>query len=117
MEGPIPACQGAISTSFVGILPGIKCYAWLLMGALGLNRTPMGTNKHLAVGIFLYAIATFVFIYALKFGALITLYPVIATSYIWTCLLARKYLGEQMNVYKWLGIATIIVGIPFLVIR
>jgi hypothetical protein len=42
MEGPIPACQGAISTSFVGILPGIKCYAWLLMGALGLNRTPMG---------------------------------------------------------------------------
>jgi hypothetical protein len=41
MEGPIPACQGAISTSFVGILPGIKCYAWLLMGTLGLNRTPM----------------------------------------------------------------------------
>jgi len=41
MEGPIPACQGAISTSFVGILPGIKCYAWLLMGALGLNRSRM----------------------------------------------------------------------------
>ena len=41
MEGHIPACQGAISTSFVGILPGIKCYAWLLMGTLGINRTPM----------------------------------------------------------------------------
>jgi len=87
------------------------------MDRLSAKQVVLWKNGHLGTGIALYAVATVVFVYALRFGSLITLYPIIATSYIWTSLLARKYLGEPMNVYKWAGIASIILGIPFLVSR
>lgn len=72
-------------------------------------------NRYLIVGVVLYAISTVMFILALKEGELSVLYPLIATSYIWATILAKKVLKEDINVYKWSGVVMIIVGVIFIV--
>ena len=71
-------------------------------------------NYHLFGGISLYAIGTILFIPALKGGDLSVLYPFVALAYIWISFLSIKFLGEKMNVMKWLGIALIIIGVSFI---
>lgn len=71
-------------------------------------------NKNLIIGVVLYAIATVVFVFALKGGELSILYPFISTGYIWTVVFSVKFLGEAMNRYKWLGIAFIIIGVSII---
>ena len=65
----------------------------------------------LYLALFLYGAATLIFVYALKFGELSVLYPVVALSYIWITLLSIKFLKEKMTDLKWLGIFMIIVGV------
>lgn len=72
-------------------------------------------NRYLIVGVVLYAIATVMSILALKGGELSVLYPLIATSYIWATILAKKVLKENINVYKWSGVVMIIVGVIFII--
>ncbi len=71
-------------------------------------------NKYLIIGVFLYAIATVMFVFALKGGELSVLYPLIATSYVWTVILAKRYLNENINIYKIIGILLIIAGLVFI---
>tara|TARA_Y100000310_G_scaffold342188_1_gene444205 strand:- start:3025 stop:3363 length:339 start_codon:yes stop_codon:yes gene_type:complete len=73
------------------------------------------TNYHIIFGLVLYALATVLFIYALKFGEVSLLYPVIATSYIWVMLFATIFLGEKVNYFNWFGVFLIISGIYFIV--
>lgn len=68
-------------------------------------------NHYLMFGIFFYAIGTFIFIPALKYGELSVLYPFVATVYIWIVLLSIKFLNEKMNKWKYLGILFIIMGV------
>ena len=72
------------------------------------------TNYHLFGGVSLYAVGTILFIPALKGGDLSILYPFVALTYIWVSLLSVKFLGEKMNLVKWIGIALIIVGVSFI---
>ena len=72
------------------------------------------TNYHLFGGIALYAFGTIFFIPALKGGDLSVLYPFVALGYIWVSLLSVKFLGEKMNMSKWIGIAFIIIGVVFI---
>lgn len=71
----------------------------------------LATNWPLIIGLFLYAIAAGLVIIAFRGGEVSVLYPIIATSYIWVSFLSVTFLDEQMNVYKWLGILTIVSGI------
>lgn len=71
-------------------------------------------NYHLFGGISLYALGTLLFIPALKGGDLSVLYPFVALSYVWISLLSVRFLGEKMNLMKWMGIALIIVGVSFI---
>ncbi len=94
-----------------------------LLGALGqlmfklssktISLSPWSwlTNWKLLVGLFLYGTATVLFVYALKFGNLSILYPIIATSYVWVALLARFFLHEPFPLSKWFGIALIVSGV------
>ena len=68
-------------------------------------------NKKLIAGLSLYAIATIIFIPALKGGELSVLYPFVALSYVWVSLLSVRFLKERMNIHKWLGILLIIIGV------
>lgn len=69
------------------------------------------TNVKVIAGMMLYGLSAILFIFALKYGRLSVLYPVIATSYIWVALLSNKVLGEPMSFLKWGGITLIIFGI------
>jgi len=71
-------------------------------------------NYHLMGGVLLYAIATVLFIPALKGGDLSILYPLVSLAYVWVSLLSVKFLGEKMNTLKWSGIALIILGVSFI---
>jgi drug/metabolite transporter (DMT)-like permease len=42
------------------------------------------------------------------------LYPIIALTYVWVTLLSYLRLGEPPNLYKNVGIATIVIGVAVL---
>lgn len=75
------------------------------------------TNFHLIVGVLMYMISTLIYIYVLSRGQLSTIYPIIATSYIWTLLFAMTFLNEQVNLINWVGAFLILIGITFTVIK
>ena len=72
------------------------------------------TNYPLIMGLFLYAIGGGLLIISLRGGEVSVLYPIIATSYIWVSFLSIWFLRETMNLFKWLGVITIIAGIAFI---
>ena len=78
------------------------------------NIKSLISNYPLFGGVGLYGLGTILFIPALKGGDLSILYPFVSVSYIWVSLLSVKFLGEKMNLIKWLGIALIIVGVSFI---
>ncbi len=71
-------------------------------------------NYEFIVGIFFYAVATVIFIPALKGGELSVLYPLVSLTYVWVSLLSIKMLNEKMNKFKWLGVLLIIIGVSFI---
>ncbi len=68
-------------------------------------------NKELILGIVLFFLGMMAVIIALRYEDLSVVFPMTSVSYIWVALISRKYLGEKINAYKWLGILLIIVGV------
>ena len=71
-------------------------------------------NPNFYVGATLHGLSALLFVYALKFGDLSTLYPLVSLAYIWTVLLSLWFLKENINNYKWLGMILIIMGVIFI---
>jgi uncharacterized membrane protein len=71
----------------------------------------LATNLPLIAGYTLYGINTMMMVLALKNGEMSLLYPIIALTYVWTTLLSYTLLGETSNVYKDIGIVTIVLGV------
>jgi len=69
------------------------------------------TNYYLLAGVFFYSIGGILMIVSFRGGDVSVLYPIIATSYIWVSFLSIYFLDETMNIFKWLGVASIIAGI------
>ena len=69
------------------------------------------TNLPLIAGYTLYGINTLMMVLALRNGEMSMLYPIIALTYVWTTLLSYTLLHEPSNVFKNLGIATIVLGV------
>ena len=69
------------------------------------------TNLPLIAGYTLYGINTLMMVLALRNGEMSLLYPIIALTYVWTTLLSYTLLGETPNVYKDVGIVTIVLGV------
>tara|TARA_Y100000310_G_scaffold47186_1_gene43796 strand:- start:22132 stop:22515 length:384 start_codon:yes stop_codon:yes gene_type:complete len=78
---------------------------------LSFNILELITNYELIVGMVLYAVGGVLLILSFRGGEVSVLYPLFATSYIWVSFLSIYFLGEIMNLYKWLGVAAIILGI------
>ncbi len=72
-------------------------------------------NYSLIGGLILFAAAAVVYIFALTRGELNVLYPISALTYVWSSILAKAYLSEEINSYKWCGISLIILGAIFIV--
>lgn len=71
-------------------------------------------NTNLIIGLLLYIAPTPVYLWALKNANVSLLYPVNSLTFLWTSLLSVKFLGEKMNKHKWLGVASIILGVGLL---
>ena len=78
---------------------------------LSLDILSIITNFELIIGMVLYAISGILLIISFRGGEVSVLYPIFATSYIWVSFLSIYFLGEIMNIFKWLGIFTIMAGI------
>ncbi len=112
METPIWTIIVTLIACFIGAFGPM--YLKRASGKLSFNIIELIKNKDLIIGIFLYGIATIIFIPALKFGQLSVLYPLVATTYMWSTLIAIKFLGEKMNKFKWIGIIVIIIGVSLI---
>ena len=62
-------------------------------------------------GILFFVISTLLYLVILPKVELSFVYPLSSMTYIWTTFLSLKFLGEKMNVWKWIGLMGIIVGI------
>ena len=78
---------------------------------LNFNILSIITNTSLLMGLLLYAVGGTILILSFRGGEVSVLYPIIATSYIWVSFLSIYFLGESMNIFKWLGVFTIMIGI------
>lgn len=72
------------------------------------------TNFPLIAGYALYGLNTVMMVLALRDGELSMLYPIIALTYVWVTLLSYTLLSERPNMYKNIGITTIVVGVAVL---
>jgi len=96
------------------IIAGIG--GFLFKGAsknLSLKFRKLLTNYKLILGFLFFGLAVIVYIIALKNGELNVIYPISSLTYVWSTLLAKKYLKEKINIYKWFGIALILLGAFF----
>lgn len=78
--------------------------------------TPMGvlTNFPLIGGLACYGLFMIAMVLALREAELSMLYPIIALSYVWVTLMSYLLLKETPNLYKNLGILTIVIGVGVL---
>jgi len=86
------------------------------MGPAHFAPTWMGlvTDVPLIAGYSLYGLFTVAMVLALREGELSMLYPIIALTYVWVTLLSYWLLKETPNLYKNLGIVTIVIGVAVL---
>ncbi|MBT4446757.1 EamA family transporter [archaeon] len=68
-------------------------------------------NKHLIKAVSLSVFSFTFYIYALQTAPLTFIYLTASISYIWTILLAKYALGEDINQFKKVGIFLIVFGI------
>ena len=68
----------------------------------------------LFLGLCLYGIGASLLILALRYGELSVIYPIFATNYIWVTLLSASYFGEQIHIFKIVGIFSIVAGISLI---
>ena len=72
------------------------------------------TNYHLIIAVTVYALSTVLYVYALSKQNLSILYPIIATSYIWTLIFAKIFLKEQVGLTSWTGAFFILLGVTLI---
>ncbi|MBN1385888.1 EamA family transporter [Candidatus Woesearchaeota archaeon] len=83
-------------------------------GKISLNPLKLIKNHWLIFGVVLYGISTIPCIIALRYGPVSVMYPFVSLSYIWVILLSIIHLKEKMNVYKYLGVTSIIMGVTLI---
>ena len=71
-------------------------------------------NQYLWIGLGLYGVGFILLNIAFHGGEVSTLYPIIATSYIWVALLSFYLFGERLKAVKVLGILMIVVGVALI---
>jgi multidrug transporter EmrE-like cation transporter len=69
------------------------------------------TSPSLVAGYFLYGVNTVLMVFALRDGELSILYPIIALTYVWVCLLSVMFFHESLNPFKIAGIAVVVTGV------
>ncbi len=74
----------------------------------------MLSNVPLMIGYSLYGISTVLLVIALREGELSLLYPVIALTYVWVCILSVLVFHEYLNPLRIAGVIVIVLGVAIL---
>jgi drug/metabolite transporter (DMT)-like permease len=72
------------------------------------------TNYHLIIAIAVYCVSTVLYVYALNKENLSILYPIVATSYIWTLMFSKIFLKEPIGLTSWAGVFFILLGVTLI---
>ena len=107
----------AIGLVFIVGIVGDLGPIYLKKGSEKINFSKFSTiykNRPLIIGILIYGLSMIIFIPALKGGDLSVLYPFVGLVYVWVSIYSIFMLKEKMNLLKWLGIATIMLGVSFI---
>lgn len=72
------------------------------------------SNPHMFAGYTLYGLSALLMIGALKYGELSILYPIIAMTYVWVTVLSVIIYSESVNLVKFIGLSSIVVGVAVL---
>jgi len=68
------------------------------------------TNKYIIVGLFLYAMSVFLWLGAMSTLDVSFMYPLLSLGYVVTAILAIIFIGENITLIRWAGIAFVIAG-------
>jgi drug/metabolite transporter (DMT)-like permease len=68
------------------------------------------TNKYIIIGIFLYAMSVFLWLGAMSTLDVSFMYPLLSLGYVVTAIFAFIYVGENVTLIRWAGIALVIAG-------
>lgn len=113
-----PAAAPRTAAIIVGACTVLNAVAQILfkLAVRNLVPTPAGvlTNAPLIGGLACYGLFMIAMVLALREGELSMLYPIIALSYVWVTLLSYTLLREPPNLFKNLGILTIVIGVGVL---
>lgn len=71
------------------------------------------TTPIILAGLAMYVVGTLIWLVVLSRMELSFAYPLVATTYVFTPLLAHLLLGEPIPALRWLGIGLILVGVFF----
>ena len=97
----------------------VFCSMFTSMGQLFFKLGAMAlpvllTNWQILAGFICAGFGMLLFIFAMRHGELSLVYPILATSYIWTNLFAIFLLGEHVSFFKWAGVAGIVIGVSLI---
>ena len=103
------------------IIPIIIVFFNCIFGAIAASLLKAGSkkgilSKNIILGIIIYGLSAIVFVVALKYAPVSILYPITASTYIWSFLIARFHFREKITAKKILGLALIIIGIALLAV-
>jgi len=73
-------------------------------------------TKMMMVGLAGYLLSLVVYLYALAKAPLSVVYPVFASSFIFTALFSTRFLGESISARRVVGLALVFVGIVMVAI-
>ena len=83
---------------------------------LTLNLADLILNYQIWLGFMFYGFGFVLLMIALRGGEVSSLYPVIATSYIWVALLSLWLFNDTVTFVSWIGIFVIVLGIVFIAV-
>jgi uncharacterized membrane protein len=67
-------------------------------------------NYYVMGGLFLYMVSAFLWLGALSTLDVSSMYPLLSLAYVVTAVFAVVFLGEMVTIYRWAGIALVVIG-------
>ena len=74
-------------------------------------RTGLFTSPHMLIGLFVYLLATVLWMYLLGEYDYSYIYPMISLVYVFGFAYSKFVFREEINLYRWIGVAMIIAGV------
>ena len=104
----------AIAVVLAGTLLGAAGALFLKLGSQRMQLRTIMRNWQFMLGAGLYCVGFIPYLFGLSRLPLSIAYPLTSMTYIWSALLAKNYLNERIDAWRWGGIGCIILGIILL---